>query len=68
MSFVVPTLLKQMARGKGKTIAIKLQSTAGTGYVYTSRKNVSKTPDKLQRIKYDPIVQRHVLFQEGKIK
>jgi large subunit ribosomal protein L33 len=57
-----------MARGKGKTIAIKLNSTAGTGFFYTTRKNVSKTPEKLQFVKFDPIVRRHVLFKEGKIK
>jgi large subunit ribosomal protein L33 len=57
-----------MARGKGKTIPIKLVSTAGTGFFYTTRKNISKTPEKLQFIKYDPIVQRRVIFKEGKIK
>ncbi|GMH77989.1 hypothetical protein TL16_g07615, partial [Triparma laevis f. inornata] len=62
-----PTLLL-LARGRGKTIPIKLLSTAGTGYFYTTRKNVSKTTWKLQRRKYDPIVRRHVLFSEAKIK
>ena len=57
-----------MARGKGKTIAIKLNSTAGTGFFYTTRKNVSKTPEKMSLIKFDPIVRRRVLFKEGKIK
>jgi large subunit ribosomal protein L33 len=57
-----------MARGKAKTIAIKLNSTAGTGFFYTTRKNVSRTPEKLQFVKFDPIVRRHVLFREGKIK
>jgi large subunit ribosomal protein L33 len=57
-----------MARGKGKTVAIKLTSTAGTGFFYTTRKNVSKTPDKIVLRKFDPVVRRHVLFREGKIK
>lgn len=57
-----------MARGKGKTIPIKLLSTAGTGFFYTTRKNITRTPQKLSFLKYDPVVQRHVLFKEGKIK
>ena len=57
-----------MARGKAKTVPIKLTSTAGTGFFYTTRKNVSKTPDKLLLKKFDPVVQKHVLFREGKIK
>lgn len=57
-----------MARGKGKTIPIKLLSTAGTGYFYTTRKNITNTPEKLNLLKYDPIVRRRVVFKEGKIK
>jgi large subunit ribosomal protein L33 len=57
-----------MARGKGKTIPIKLISTAGTGYFYTTRKNVTNTPEKLNLLKYDPVVRRRVIFKEGKIK
>jgi large subunit ribosomal protein L33 len=63
-----PTSICCMARGKGKTIPIKLLSTAGTGYFYTSRKNVGNTPEKLNLFKYDPIVRRRVIFKEGKIK
>lgn len=57
-----------LARGKGKTIPIKLLSSVGTGFFYTTRKNVTKSPDKLAFVKYDPIVKRHVLFNETKIK
>ena len=57
-----------MARGKGKTIPIKLLSTAGTGYFYTTRKNITNTPEKLNLLKYDPVVRRRVVFKEGKIK
>lgn len=63
-----PTQLVSMARGKGKTIPIKLLSSAGTGFFYTTRKNVSKTPEKVSFIKYDPVVRRRVIFKEGKIK
>ena len=57
-----------MARGKGKTMPIKLVSTAGTGFFYTTRKSVTKTPEKVVFIKYDPVVRRRVLFSEAKIE
>ena len=47
---------------------IKLVSTAGTGYFYTTTKNKRKNPDKLKMKKYDPVVQKHVEFVEEKIK
>jgi large subunit ribosomal protein L33 len=65
---MIPTPVLCMARGKGKTMAIKLVSTAGTGYFYTTRKNVTKSVEKVAFKKYDPVVRRHVLFKEGKIK
>jgi large subunit ribosomal protein L33 len=62
------TTVLNMARGKGKTIPIKLISSAGTGFFYTTRKNVTRTPEKLALLKLDPIVRRRVIFKEGKIK
>ncbi len=47
---------------------IKLVSTAGTGYYYTTTKNKRTTPDKLEFKKYDPVVRKHVIFREAKIK
>jgi large subunit ribosomal protein L33 len=47
---------------------IKLVSTAGTGYYYTTTKNKRTTPDKLEFKKYDPVVRKHVIFKEAKIK
>ncbi len=47
---------------------IKLVSTAGTGYYYTTTKNKRTTPEKLELKKYDPVVRKHVLFREAKIK
>jgi large subunit ribosomal protein L33 len=55
-----------MARGKGKTVAIKMNSTAGTGFFYTTCKNVTKNAEKLTLVKFDPIVRQRVLFKEGK--
>ncbi len=47
---------------------IKLVSTAGTGYFYTTTKNKKTTPHKLQFKKYDPRVRKHVIFKESKMK
>ena len=53
---------------KGAREKIKLESTAGTGFFYTSRKNKQNTPDKLEIKKYDPKARKHVMYKEGKIK
>ena len=47
---------------------IKLESTAGTGHFYTTAKNKTNTPNKLELKKYDPVVRKHVEFKEAKIK
>jgi len=47
---------------------IKLLSTAGTGHFYTTTKNKRNNPEKLERLKYDPVVRKHVKYTEGKIK
>jgi large subunit ribosomal protein L33 len=53
---------------KGAREKIKLESTAGTGFFYTTRKNKQNTPDKLEIKKYDPVVRKHVVFKEAKLK
>ncbi|MBM3482093.1 MAG: 50S ribosomal protein L33 [Alphaproteobacteria bacterium] len=53
---------------KPTNILIKLVSTAGTGYFYTTRKNPKTQTEKATARKYDPIVRKHVEFKEGKIK
>ncbi len=47
---------------------IKLVSSAGTGHYYTTDKNKRSTPDKLELKKYDPVIRKHVLYIEAKIK
>ncbi len=47
---------------------IKLVSSAGTGHYYTTDKNKRTTPDKLELKKYDPVVRKHVIYTESKIK
>ena len=47
---------------------IKLVSSAGTGHYYTTDKNKRSTPDKLAMKKYDPVIRKHVVYTEAKIK
>jgi large subunit ribosomal protein L33 len=53
---------------KSATTLIKLVSTAGTGFFYTTKKNSRSSTEKLTLKKYDPKVRKHVEFKEGKIK
>ena len=57
-----------MASKKKDREKIKLGSTAGTGFFYTTTKNKRNTPDKFEFRKYDPVVRKHVAFKEAKIK
>lgn len=47
---------------------IKLVSSAGTGHYYTTNKQKKNTPHKLEFKKYDPVVRKHVIYKEAKIK
>ena len=47
---------------------IKLESSAGTGHYYTTTKNKRNSPDKLEIKKFDPVIRKHVIYTEGKIK
>ena len=47
---------------------IKLVSSADTGHFYTTTKNKRNTPEKIERKKYDPVVRKHVMYKEAKIK
>lgn len=53
---------------KGGREKIKLVSSEGTGHFYTTNKNRRTTPGKLEFRKYDPVVRKHVLYKEAKIK
>ncbi|KAJ7909350.1 hypothetical protein B0H13DRAFT_1990786 [Mycena leptocephala] len=53
-----------MAKAKARTLIVRLISTAQTGYFYT-RTRVRIGP-KLSAVKYDPMVQRRVLFVESR--
>ena len=47
---------------------IRMNSSARTGHFYTTDKNKRTKPDKLEMKKYDPVVRKHVMYKEGKIK
>ncbi len=49
---------------KGNRSIIYLVSTAGTGFFYTTTKNRRSQQEKLKLKKYDPIVRKHVIFEE----
>jgi len=53
---------------KGGREKIKLESTAGTGFFYTTNKHKNTTPEKLEFMKFDPKARKHVLFKEIKLK
>uniref|UniRef100_A0A7N0UMU7 Large ribosomal subunit protein bL33c n=1 Tax=Kalanchoe fedtschenkoi TaxID=63787 RepID=A0A7N0UMU7_KALFE len=56
------------AKKKGGAIFIRLVSAAGTGFFYVKKKNPRKIPEKLEFRKFDPRVNKHVLFTEAKMK
>ncbi|MCW8922634.1 MAG: 50S ribosomal protein L33 [Gammaproteobacteria bacterium] len=47
---------------------IKMVSSADTGHFYTTTKNKRTMPEKLEMKKFDPVVRKHVLYKEAKIK
>ncbi len=47
---------------------IRLNSSAGTGHFYTTDKNKRTMPEKMEIKKFDPVVRKHVIYKEGKIK
>ncbi|MCH7506366.1 MAG: 50S ribosomal protein L33 [Proteobacteria bacterium] len=47
---------------------IRMVSSAGTGHFYTTDKNKKNTPKKMEKKKYDPVVRKHVMYKEAKIK
>ena len=60
--------LRSNIMAKPTTIKIRLNSTAGTGHFYVTRKNARTMTEKMVVRKYDPVVRKHVEYKEGKIK
>ncbi len=68
---VVPTLLTNIIPLPHTCSPISpciMHVQAGTGYFYITSKNPRNVPHKLTRVKFDPRVNAHVLFVEGKMK
>jgi large subunit ribosomal protein L33 len=53
---------------KPTTIKIRLNSSAGTGHFYVTKKNARTMTEKMVIKKYDPVARKHVDYKEGKIK
>ena len=53
---------------KPTTAKIKLNSEGGTGFYYVTKKNTRTMTEKMTVKKYDPVLRKHVVFKEGKIK
>ena len=47
---------------------IRMVSSAGTGHFYTTTKNKRTMTEKLEMKKFDPVVRKHVMYKEAKIK
>ena len=52
-----------MARNELRPV-VRLRSTAGTGYTYVTRKNKTNTRERIELMKYDPRIRKHVIFKE----
>tara|TARA_Y100000813_G_C24053280_1_gene300303 strand:+ start:191 stop:358 length:168 start_codon:yes stop_codon:yes gene_type:complete len=53
---------------KPATVLVKMVSTADTGFFYVKKKNPRNSTEKFEMRKYDPVVRKHVVFKEEKIK
>ncbi|XP_075781494.1 large ribosomal subunit protein bL33m [Pelodiscus sinensis] len=53
-----------LAKAKSKYVLVRMVSAAGTGYSYNIKK--ARLQEKLVLLKYDPIVNKRVLFIEKK--
>jgi large subunit ribosomal protein L33 len=53
---------------KPTTAKIRLNSEGGTGFYYVTKKNTRTMTEKFSVKKYDPVLRKHVVFKEGKIK
>ena len=53
---------------KPTSILIKMVSSADTGFYYVTRKNPRTKTEMMELKKYDPVVRKHVVFKESKMK
>lgn len=60
--------VRKFVMAKKNIVLIKLVSSADTGFYYVAKKNPKTKTEKLAFRKYDPVVRKHVVFNEAKIK
>ncbi len=53
---------------KSATMLVKMLSTAATGFFYVNITTPEKQRENMEMKKYDPVVRKHVIFKETKIK
>jgi large subunit ribosomal protein L33 len=53
-----------MAKGKEARGTIKLQSSESS-HVYFTQKNRNNTKERIQLMKYDPILRKRVMYKEA---
>jgi large subunit ribosomal protein L33 len=53
-----------MAKASAR-VKVKLRSSK-SGYVYHTSKNKRNDPERMEIVKYDPVVREHVSFKEEK--
>jgi large subunit ribosomal protein L33 len=58
----------EFVMAKPTTAKIRLNSDGGSGFFYVTKKNTRTMTEKFSIKKYDPVLRKHVVFKEGKIK
>jgi large subunit ribosomal protein L33 len=54
-----------MAKKDKGAMPIRLKSTE-SGHMYHTRKNKRKHPNRMEMLKYDPLLRRRVMYREEK--
>lgn len=49
-------------------VKVRMNSSAGTGHFYIRSKNPREHSEKLEYKLFDPVVRKHVMYKEGKLK
>ena len=52
---------------KKNTVLVKLVSSEGSGYYFVKKRNPKQLKEKLTFKKYDPVLRKHVIFNEKKL-
>ncbi len=52
---------------KKNNFLVKLVSSGGSGYFFVKKRNPKQLKEKLSFKKYDPVLRKHVVFNEKKL-